>query len=134
MFEKLFKAKFTTAGKTLEQLKGEYTDFPPTDDKLQALLDAYRNLDGVEVIVYERNFIGCDNYGVFAWDEDNKLSAEKMREFHYQMEQDDMFGQYVDEREEFLADWESGDYSPAGSLAFEKPDIEIIEELQKRHS
>ncbi|MFL0507105.1 hypothetical protein ACH0B5_15295 [Ureibacillus sp. 179-F W5.1 NHS] len=131
MIEKLFKAKFTTTGKTIEQLKAEYTDFLPSDEKLQALLEAYQNLDGVEVIVYERRFVGEENYGVFAWDESDKSIDDKIRDFIYQAEQDDMFGSYIDDREEFLADWESGNYSPSGSLVFEKSDIEIIEELKK---
>lgn len=130
MFEKLFKAKFKTAKKTLEQLKGEYTDSLPSDKELLALLEAFRNLDGVEVVVYERHSIGADNYGVFAWDEGNELVDAKIRDFFYQIEQDDLFGQYIDDREEFLSDWKSGEYSPVGSLAFEKYDIEIIEELQ----
>lgn len=130
MFEKLFKAKFKTARKTLDQLKQEYTDSLPSDEKLSALLESYRNLDGIEVVVYERNFIGDNNYGIFAWDEGDKSVDDKIRDFIYQTEQDDMFGQYVNDRVNFLKDWKSGDYSPAGSIAFEKYDIEITEELQ----
>lgn len=132
MDEKFFKAKFATAGKALEQLKESYTDAPGTDEQLHHLLEAYHNLNGVEAVVYERNLIGSNNYVVFAWNRDNKSVDEKIRDFHYQMEQDGMFGQYVGERDEFLADWESGFYSPACLFSFKKTDIEIIEELQER--
>ncbi|GIN97843.1 hypothetical protein J6TS1_37130 [Siminovitchia terrae] len=50
---------------------------------------------------------------------------EKVRDFIYQAEQDEMFGTYIDQRDEFLRDWESEEYSPTGSLVFKEEDVEV---------
>jgi hypothetical protein len=39
---------------------------------------------------------------------------------------------YVEDCEEFLKDWNSGEYEPAGSLVFNSEDIEIIQELLRK--
>ncbi|GIN89878.1 hypothetical protein J22TS1_09290 [Siminovitchia terrae] len=41
------------------------------------------------------------------------------------MGEDEMFGTYIDQRDEFLRDWESEEYSPTGSLVFKEEDVEV---------
>ncbi|MFL0365351.1 hypothetical protein ACH0BF_20295 [Pseudobacillus sp. 179-B 2D1 NHS] len=128
---KLYRAKLHTGGKTPEQIKSSFNgpfDGPePSNEEIQVWSKAYDLADGLEVIV-KKSWTGND-YSLIAWDD---TDDEKIREFIYQVEQDGMFGTYVDEREEFIKDWESGEYCPAGSLLFNEKDVEIIEELKQK--
>lgn len=124
---KLYRAKLHTGGKTPEQIKSSFDGPEPSEEEIKNWTKAYDLADGLEVIV-TRSWTGSD-YSLIAWDEKDD---ENIREFIYQVEQDGMFGTYVDEREEFIKDWESGEYSPAGSLVFDEKDVEIIEELKTK--
>ncbi len=44
-----------------------------------------------------------------------KQDDEKICDFVYQIEQDKLFGLYVNQREEFLKDWDAEEYDPAGA-------------------
>lgn len=124
----LYKARLNTAGKTPEQIKADYEGGIgplPNDEEVQNWIKVYDSLSGTEIIVMNSPF--SDNFTPVSWDEKDD---EKFRDFVYQAEQDPYFGTYVNEREEFLKDWESEDYSPSGSLVFDAADVEIIEELK----
>lgn len=124
-----YKAKLNTGGKTPEQIIRDYEGgigTLPNQKEIQDWINAYDLINGIELVVMKSPF--SDSYTPVSWDEKDN---EKIRDFIYQAEQDPFFGTYVDEREEFLEDWKSGEYSPTGSLVFDREDVEIIEELKK---
>ncbi|MED3575799.1 hypothetical protein [Cytobacillus praedii] len=127
----LYKAKLKTGGKTPEQILATYEGpdqiGPKPDDKeVQAWIKVFNDLDGIEVLVL-KSFTGED-WALASWMADDD---EKVMEFVYLAEQDPYFGSYVDERKEFINDWKSEEYEPAGALVFAVTDVEIIEELKK---
>lgn len=70
-------------------------------------------MDGEQALVMKSS-LGDGNY-VFLGLKDKA----KDKELHYMMEQDGMMGTYIDDREEFDKDWESGEYSPDGVFYIE---------------
>ncbi|WP_338754261.1 hypothetical protein [Bacillus sp. FJAT-52991] len=124
---KLFKAKLNTGGKTSEQVRNEFDGSAPSEEEIQNWIKAYNLVDGIEVVVMESGIY--EGYTLAGWGHD---VDEKVREFVYLVEQDPVFGTYVDEREEFMNDWENEEYEPAGSLVFKNEDVEIIEELKQK--
>ncbi|WP_060668234.1 hypothetical protein [Oceanobacillus caeni] len=127
---KLYKARLKTANKTDDQVKTAFED--GIGEVTQEDIDLYREsmnlVDGQEVIVTDGLLSPDGYYTLVSWQEKDD---NVWREFVYIQEQDPYFGTYADEREEFLADWESGDYSPSGSLTFSKDDVEILETLNQ---
>ncbi|MDA1478294.1 hypothetical protein [Bacillus changyiensis] len=120
----LYKAKLNTGKKTSEQIKNGFTGIEPSEQEIQNCLKAYGLIDGMEVIV-TKSWSG-DGYYLISWQEND---SGTIKEFFYQLEQDPMFGSYFDEREEFENDWESGEYCPAGSIAFSNEDVEIMKKI-----
>lgn len=120
----LYRAKLKTAGKTAEQILASYDGPKPNEEEVGSWIKVFNDLDGLEVVVIE-SFTGTD-YTLASWD---LADDEKFMEFVYLAEQDPFFGTYVDEREEFIKDWKSGEYEPQGSLVFAKDDVLILEKL-----
>lgn len=132
MIEDLFYVQLKTADKQLSEIKEKIEgDNLPSEQQLQALLKAYHALDGVKVMVIPFNQDGANCYTLAMWDEETAAVEEPIREFFYQMEQDELFGQYINERDEFLRDWESEDYSAAGAIVFTEQEIDIIEVIER---
>lgn len=124
----LYKARLKTAGKTPEQIKADYEGGIgplPSDEEIQSWIKVYDLISGTEITAMKSPL--SDGYCPVAWDE---IDDDKFREFVYQAEQDPYFGTYVDEREEFLNDWKTGEYCPTGTLTFDSADVEIIEEIK----
>lgn len=121
----LYKVVLQTGGKTPEQIKTEFDDFKISEPKIQLWISAYNLLDGLEVMVRD-SFYPDEEYTLLSWKpEDDKTFME----FIYLLEQDGTFGNYVDDRETFLEDWENGEYSPDGSICFSKNELEILEQI-----
>lgn len=124
---KLFKAKLCTGGKTADDIISDF-EGDVSEEEIRDWQHALNLIDGKEIIVTK---ILKDRYTLVSWmDEDD----EAFRDYIYQAEQDDMFGTYIDDREEFLKDWKNEVYEPTGSLGFDKKDVEIIEELKKQEA
>lgn len=126
----IYEAKLKTGGKTAEQLKNDFESVgePLTDEEIQKWIAAYNLIDGVEVIVIKSHL----SEGSYTPISHKQADDHKLRDFVYQAEQDGYYGSYIDMREEFLEDWASGDYSPAGSLSFDASDLEIIRKLEPK--
>lgn len=124
---KPIKVLLHTAKRTDEQIMkwGSITD-PKEIPKVRKLLEAW---DGIEVIVSEP-LIDEQNqqYALIGWDEKDCEIDGRVRDAIYLMEQDPIFGCYIDERERFELDWSEKRYEPAGSIVFKPEDIEILEE------
>lgn len=126
---KMFKAILKTAGKTPEDIKKMYDGSvgpEPSEEEIQGYIDVYNKLDGLEVVVYDRGHLGVADYGLYVW---QKEDDERIRELFYQAEQDPYFGTYVNERDEFIKDWEAEEYEFGPSPTFSADDVEIIEEI-----
>lgn len=121
---KIYKAKLKTANKTDAQIRSEF-NIAISQGEVDRYKEMMNAVDGIEIGIMP-SFHSEDSYLVVGWDE---AVDEKMREFVYQAEQDPMFGTYIDRREEFLADWKSGEYEPPSAMAFQKCDVEILEDI-----
>lgn len=124
---KPIKAMLHTAGKTDEEiLKQSGLISPEEIPKARKIIEAW---DGIEVIV-DATLINeqIRQYALIGWDEQDCEIDGRIKEVIYLMEQDPMFGTYVDDRERFELDWAEKRYEPAGSIVFEPEDIEILEE------
>lgn len=116
-----------TAKRTDEQIMkwGGLTD-PKDIPKARKLLEAW---DGIEVIVSEPPIDEqIQQYALIGWDEKDCEIDGRVRDAIYLMEQDPMFGSYIDERERFELDWNEKRYEAPGSIIFEPEDVEILEE------
>ncbi len=124
---KLYKARLKTGGKTDEQIKADFNDSfgPVTQEELNRYKTSMEMVDNLEIVVTDSFY--DDSYALISYEEKDE---DTWREFIYLQEQDPFFGTYVDEREEFLEDWKSGEYMPNGSLVFQPADVEIIERLK----
>lgn len=123
---KLFKARLQTGGKTPDQIAKSFEGFTISRVEILGWIRAFNSIDGMKIVVMQSLF--SDGYIPVSWD---KEDDEKIRDFIYWTEQDKLFGSYVDGREDFISDWNTGDYSPAGSLTFDAKDIQILEEMEK---
>ena len=120
----LYKVVLQTGGKTSEQIKADFEESEISEQEIRNWISAYNLIDGLEVMVLYTNYL--EDYTLLSWKpEDDK----KFMEFIYLLEQDSMFGNYVDDRETFLKDWENGEYSPDGSICFSKNDVEILKKI-----
>ena len=91
--------------------------------KERKIIRAYMKAwDGVRVTV-STSSTAPGEYSVVGWPPEEE---ERAKEAIYLMEQDPMFGQYINDREGFEADWESGKWSPSGSIIFPPEMVEII--------
>lgn len=127
---KLYKARLKTNGKTPEQIKADYEGgigSAPSEEEIQNWIKVYEVISGIELVVMKS--LISDGYVPVSYDKEDDW---KIRDFVYQAEQDLYFGTYINERDEFLVDWESGEYSPMGSLTFSIDEVEIIEELKEK--
>lgn len=127
--ERKFIAVLKTANKTVEDAKKVYDS--SFGEVTQADYDNYIQrmaaIDGATILVVQDDFSG-NNYGVISF-HDNSL--DKYKEFCYLADQDPFFGGYENNREEFDADWENGEYEFTGTLELEPHELEITEELIK---
>lgn len=123
---KLYKLRFQTADKTADDIKKDYRSNPPNDEMCEKLAEAYRNLTGAEFLGASWEY-SPDTYSLY-----NHLNEEshlKLKEFLYLQEQDEYFGNYINDRERFDEDWDADHYEPSGALHFNKNDFEVIEQL-----
>lgn len=114
----LFEAILHTGGETAEQFRAEEPDV--TDDEIQCYIKIFDAMDGQRAIVVP-SFFGPNeyNYG-------GLLDEAQGKEVAYLMEQDPMMGCYIDQREQFNRDYDSGEYCPVATWTLKKEQVEII--------
>ena len=114
----VYKVIFHTKG--MEKSFPDYKELSQAEKNcMQKAFEALDGKNGYAMPAFDGNgyvFGGCKD------DNDAK-------EFLWFMEQDPMFGQYVDDREGFDRDWENGDYSTDGSISILNGYVEIVREL-----
>lgn len=124
---KMFKAILHT-NKTREQLIAQYGDNTYTEVDIERMKQYYDACDGFLCIVYDAGWTGRSGYGLIGAFEETMQAKDK--EVHWLMEQDPDSGRYIDQREEFDADWDSGEFAPDGCMFFSPEDVEILEEIR----
>ncbi len=124
---KLYRAKLHTGGKTDEQIKAQFSPSVPTQAEMDLARATYEAWDGLECLVM-KNAFGEAEYSFCGAATEAGLPQAK--EAVYLMEQDAMFGTYIDQREEFDRDYDSFNYFPSGSFVFRSDEVEILEEMK----
>lgn len=118
---KLYKGILHTADFTEEMAKAEDQNY--SEEEIKIITDYMQAWDGAHVTL--RNLLP-EEYSVVGWPPEED---EKVKKAIYLMEQDPVFGMYVDDRERFDADWAAGEWEPSGSIVFSPAMVEIIGEL-----
>jgi hypothetical protein len=114
----LFEAILHTCDVTAEQIRAEAGDV--TDDEIQGYLKILAAMDGQKAIVAP-SFSRLDEYDYMGL-----LDPAQAKEVAYLMEQDPFMGCYIDQREDFDRDYDSGDYCPDGTWTLKKEYVKII--------
>lgn len=96
-------------------------DVSPDDPDYQLWKKIYEYMDGETAIVMKST--SGDGTYLFLGLKDK----EKNKELHYMFEQDSFIGVYIDDREEFDRDWDSGDYEPDGCHYLNPENVELLE-------
>lgn len=124
---KVYKAVLHTGGKTDEQIK-VFCGMSVSQEEIDLMRKTYDAFDGLECFVTDSPF----NDGGYSYlGRATKEQADKEKEAVYLMEQDALFGSYVDERDNFDRDWDAGNYDFQGVWTFLKEDVEILAEDAK---
>ena len=118
---KLYKGILHTADFTEEMAKAEDQNY--SEEEIKIITDYMQAWDGTHVTL--SNLLP-EEYSVVGWPPEED---EKVKNAIYLMEQDPVFGMYVDDRERFDADWAAGEWEPSGSIVFSPAMVEIIGEL-----
>lgn len=116
----LYRGILHTEGYKIEDAEGSSE---LTEEEKKIITDYMKAWDGVHVTL--SNLLP-EEYSVVGWPPEEE---EKVKNAIYLMEQDFMFGNYVDDREKFEADWAAGTWEPSGSIIFSTAMVEILEEL-----
>ncbi|MER2039696.1 MAG: hypothetical protein ABS944_16235 [Solibacillus sp.] len=122
----LYRLRFKTAHKTAEDIKKDYSSNPPSIELLEQIAESYRNLDGAEAVGAAWEY-SPDSYSIYAVE---KEADEMLKEFTYLQEQDELFGNYINDREQFNEDWANEKYEAMGAMHFDRTDFEVLEELK----
>ena len=117
---KLYKGILHTADFTEEMAKAEDQNY--SEEEIKIITDYMQAWDGAHVTL--SNLLP-EEYSVVGWPPEED---EKVKNAIYLMEQDPVFGMYVDDRERFDADWAAGEWEPSGSIVFSPAMVEIIGE------
>lgn len=116
------KAILRCGNKTDAEIR-KLSDFPLTDDEVALIKATYDAWDGLECLV-RRSFDG--GFALLA--NTNPEQQDKVIEAMYLMEQDAVFGSYINDREGFERDLASGEYQPSGGWTFGAGDVELLED------
>lgn len=121
---KLYKGILHTADFTEEMAKAEDKNY--SEEEIKIITDYMQAWDGAHVTL--SNLLP-EEYSVVGWPPEED---EQVKNAIYLMEQDPVFGMYVNDRERFDADWAAGEWEPSGSIIFSPAMVEIIGELGGR--
>ena len=116
----LYRGILHTEGYKVEDAEGSSK---LSEEEKKIITDYMRAWDGIQVTV--SNLLP-EEFSVVGWPPEEE---EKVKNAIYMMEQDPMFGNYVDDRERFEADWAAGEWLPSGSILFSPAMVEILGEL-----
>jgi len=125
---KLFMAILYTRNKTKESIIKELSCYDLSNEKIGKIIEYYNQLDGAEVLVMQ-GYFDADKWKLVGWSD---KYDEQIKEAIYTLEQDEVFGMYVNDREGFEEAWNKEDGYEFGDWAcFNKEDVEILESVVK---
>ena len=106
------KALLNTEFITEQWIRERNKSWEFTQEDIERSLKAKKLLNGQVAILSSETF-GLDgaDYPIYGLENDDVF-----KEYVWLLEQDPIFGAYIDDRESFDKDWENGDYSPDGVL------------------
>ena len=106
------KALLNTECVNEEWIRARNKDWQFSQEDIDRILKAEKLLNGQIVLLSSETF-GLDgaDYPIFGLE-----NEEIFKEYVWLLEQDPLFGTYIDDRESFDKDWESDDYSPSGVI------------------
>lgn len=100
---------------------GMFDEYDPQDKDYELWKSISEYMDGETALVMES--AAKDGQYVFL----GLTDREKDKELFYMMEQDSMIGRYIDARELFETEWETGDYEPDCCIYLKKKYLEFRE-------
>lgn len=121
----LYRAILHTAGYTADEKDAAAKEY--SEEQLKIITDYMQAWDGVRVTV---SALIPGEFSVVGWPPEED---EKVKNAIYCMEQDPVFGMYIDEPERFAEDWASGEWEPSGSIIFSPAMVEILGELEAKN-
>ena len=120
----LYRAILHTDGFTVDEKEAAEKNL--TEEELKVITDYMAAWDGVKVTV---SALVVGEFSVVGWPPEEE---EKVKNAIYCMEQDRVFGMYIDDPEGFAKDWEEGTWEPSGSIVFPPGMVEILGELEAK--
>lgn len=117
----LWRVVLHTSSMTVEKLKEIFPEV--TAEEIALYEQIYKMMDVQEAIVVE-SYFGANEF-IFCGATDN----EKNKEILYLMEQDPLFGCYIDQREEFDRAYDRNEYVRDGSFCLQAGLVELKEKL-----
>jgi len=124
---KIILGKLKT-NKPIEVLQEWYKGQSLTAADFENVLEANKIFDGLELYLSLWAHDKHSSYHLSNWD--NSID-EKIMLAMYHLEQTSPFPMYLDEKERFIEDWESGNYEPACAFTFDLEDVEVIKVIQE---
>jgi len=115
-----------TAGSTLSELKKKSPEL--STKEVLHLIKFRDKIDGVELVLAKWDH-ESEKYNMAGWSDE---VDEQMMEAMYHAEQLSPFPAYIDEYDQFVADWKAKKYDPACAMSFEKADVEELLVLEVR--
>lgn len=106
------KALLNTEFITEEWIRERNKEWKFTQEDIERSLKCKKLLNGQVAILSSETF-GLDgaDYPIYGLENDDVF-----KEYVWLLEQDPLFGTYIDDRESFDKDWENDDYAPSGVL------------------
>lgn len=122
---KLYRAILHTDGFSVDEKDAKEKKL--SEEELKVITDYMAAWDGVKVTV---SALVLGEFSVVGWPPEEE---EKVKNAIYRMEQDRVFGMYIDDPEGFAKDWEAGTWEPSGSIVFPPDMVEILGELEAKN-
>ncbi len=120
----VYRAVLHTSGKTREDILRQSAPSNLSDAEIADIIACYEAWDGIEVILTQ-SFSGS-GWSLCCWTLEHKGRA---KEAIYLMEQDSLFGTYINMREDFDRDWDAGEYCSDAMMHFNDNEVEILEKF-----
>lgn len=119
---KSIKGILHTSGKTEEEICSNCDVGEITPEDIKNQIAFYNLMDGMEAM-----FLPFPNGDYALICPAHEKDCHRLKEAHYLMEQDSLFGCYIEDRARFEKDWDTGEYSSDGSFCFSPKEVEIVE-------
>lgn len=125
---KIVKCRMKTGGKTIEQIRAQYTGQGLTRRDFENMQKAGDSFDGLIMTLSLWDYDGGKDYHLHNWEADDD---ERVMMGIYYAEQTHPFPQYKNDLDGFVKDWKAQTYDPGAAFIFPPADVEEIETLSE---